>query len=532
MQIATSVYGSEHAGAGRRRRLWVLLAWAGLVGLLLLRHAYWRDEVRALSMALQGDTVIDMLRMLRGEGHPAVWYLLLRGAHAVLPTNAVLPLVSTAVALAAALLLVWRSPFGWPVVAALLLGRIGLYEYSVMARNYGISMLLMFVFASLCPRHRDRGVVLGLVLLVLANTNVHSALLAGALLVFWLLDVVLDRAVDRPRVLRNLATNALLAGVGMALGFFTVYPPFNDAAQSLLPAGDPLRRLAMALFLPAASFWELVGLGLQPAVRMHVWWPAWFPLVSQLLMSAVLIGSALGLAHRPAALVSALLALLGFSAFFAMVYPGFYRHQALWLVLLVTLYWIAGRGEPAAEPPALRRLRAVGMACFLGLLLLQVATGLQRVLPIALGSTVESRSRELAALIEQTPSLRNATIMADPDYLVEALPYYLPNPTYLPRQGEFGRYVRFTKDARLSLYLRDILEEARQVRRTTGEPVVILLHERLDPSGPVRRVDEGYNWQLWTSPGQVREFLSATRHVARFEPTCCNDESYDVYVLE
>lgn len=526
------IYGSRQAGAGGWRLLPVLLLWAVLVGLLLLRHAYWRDEVRALSMALQGDTVIDMLRMLQGEGHPAVWYLLLRGAHVLLPDTAVLPLVSVTVALAAALLLALRSPFGWPMVAALLLGRIGLYEYSVMARNYGISMLLMFAFAALYARHRDRGVALGLVLLVLANTNVHSALLVGALLLFWLLDILLDRAVDRPRALRNLAINALLAGVGVALCVFTVYPPFNDAAQSVLPSGDPLQRLAWALLLPAASFWELVGLGLPPALRMQAWWPAWFPLVSQLLMSAVLVGSVLGLAHRPAALLAALLTLLGLSVFFALVYPGFYRHQALWLVFLVSLYWIAGSGTAAQGTSKVHALRAAGTWCFAALLLLQVASGLQHVLPLALGSTVESRSRELAALIEQTPALRNATIMADPDYLVEALPYYLPNATYLPRERRFGRYVHFTREARLSLHLSDLLEEARELRRLTGEPVVILLHERLDPEGPVRRIDEGYNWQLWTSPGQVRDFLAATRHLARFEPTCCNDESYDVYVLE
>jgi hypothetical protein len=70
------------------------------------------------------------------------------------------------------------------------------------------------------------------------------------------------------------------------------------------------------------------------------------------------------------------------------------------------------------------------------------------------------------------------------------------------------------------------------LRRETGEPVVVLLHERLDPAVPVRAIHEGYNWRLWTSPGQVQTFLAATRRIARFEPVCCNDESYDVYVLD
>jgi hypothetical protein len=532
MRLANLIHGSQASQRRRGAALWIVLAWALLVGFLLLHHAFWRDEVRALSLALQGDTLVDMLRAVRGDGHPAVWYLLLRGAHALLPTPAVLPLVSIAVALAAALLLAWRSPFGAFVVAALLLGRLGLYEYSVMARNYGISMLLMFLFATLYQRHRDRGIALGLVLLVLANCNVHSVILAAAFALFWLLDLLLDHSVDRAAALRVYAINVIVALAGVLLCVITVYPPFNDAAQDFIPAGDAARRLTTAVFLPAASFWELAGNGLPAATRMWSLWPSHYPLVSQLLMSLVLVGSTFGLSRRPAAVVAALAALFGFSVFFAMVYPGFYRHQGLWLVFLVSLYWIVGRDAPAAASAAGQRLRSVGMACLAALLALQVAVGLQQVLPLASGSRPESRSRDLARLIEQRPELRQATIMADPDYLVEALPYYLPNPTYLLREQRFGNVVHFTRNARLVLQLQDILDEARRLRGMTGQPVVILLHERLDPSAPVRAIREGYNWQLWSSPDQVRGFLDSTRLIARFDPTCCNDESYDVYVLD
>ena len=532
MWIVRLIYGSERAQGNRRTALWIVSGWALLVGLLLLQHVFWRDEVRALSLALQGDTVVDMLRAIHGEGHPAVWYLLLRGVHTLLPTPAVLPLVSVAIALAAALLLAWRSPFSWFVVAALLFGRLGLYEYSVMARNYGISMLLMFLFATLYTQHRDRSIALGLVLLVLANCNVHSAILAGAFALFWLLDILLDRSANRSVALRNFTLNAVLGLVGALLCALTIYPPFNDAAQSFIPPGDYVRRVATAILLPASSFWELAGNGLPPATRMQSLWPSHYTLVSQALMSLLLVGSTFGLARRPAAMLAAWIALLCLSVFFAVVYPGFYRHQGLWLVFLVCLYWIVGGEEPADATFVMQKLRGVGMACFAVLLVLQIAVGLHKVLPIARGEQPESRSREVSLLLEQMPELRQATILADPDYLVEPLAYYLPNRTYLLRESKFGAVVHFTRNARLGLQLQDILDDARRVRALTGQPVVILLHEQLDPSGPVRAINEGYNWKLWTSPEQVRSFLSSTHRIARLDPVCCNDESYDVYVLE
>ena len=144
MHIESLVFRPGDREDHSRQVLWIALAWAAVVVFLMTRHVVWRDEVRALSLALQGDDLLAMLRGLRGEGHPAVWYLMLRGAYAAANTPLVLPMVSLLVAMTAAALLAWRSPFAWPFIALFLLGRMSLYEYSVMARNYGISMLLMF----------------------------------------------------------------------------------------------------------------------------------------------------------------------------------------------------------------------------------------------------------------------------------------------------------------------------------------------------------------------------------------------------
>lgn len=70
------------------------------------------------------------------------------------------------------------------------------------------------------------------------------------------------------------------------------------------------------------------------------------------------------------------------------------------------------------------------------------------------------------------------------------------------------------------------------MRDSTGQPVVILLAERLDRSAPARTITEGYSWTLSTSPEQVERFLAATRRIERFAPACCSDESFDVYVLD
>src|ERR1700749_249457 len=92
-------------------RLLLFGLWLAAVGALAWRHVIWRDEARALSIAIQGENWIAMLRGLHGEGHPALWYLLLRAAYEITGRPEVLPILALAVAIAAAWLLVWRSPF-------------------------------------------------------------------------------------------------------------------------------------------------------------------------------------------------------------------------------------------------------------------------------------------------------------------------------------------------------------------------------------------------------------------------------------
>jgi hypothetical protein len=88
----------------------------------------WRDEVRALSFAIQGEDWIAMLRTLHGEGHPALWYLLLRVVHRIAGRPEVLPVLALAIAAVAGCLIVWRSPFPRPLITLILASHFFIYE--------------------------------------------------------------------------------------------------------------------------------------------------------------------------------------------------------------------------------------------------------------------------------------------------------------------------------------------------------------------------------------------------------------------
>jgi hypothetical protein len=227
--------------------------------------------------------------------------------------------------------------------------------------------------------------------------------------------------------------------------------------------------------------------------------------------------------------------LIGFSLFFVIVYPDHYRQEALWFVFLVTMYWIAHGGRAPSDRPRLVSAPMIWTSRFGAILVVLLVTaqfmgGLRAVADV-FENVQQSRSRDFSQLIESRPDLKGAVIIADPDYLLEALPYYIDNPLYFMREQKFGKLVSFTSTAKLNLTLDDVLNAAKRLNHERGQPVVILMAQRFDPAQSAVTYLESYNWSLSVTPDQLRRFLASTQPLARFAPAR-SDESYDVYLLD
>jgi hypothetical protein len=430
-----------------RARIAILLAWACVVGAVAIRHEPWRDEVRAYTIATSTATLGELFSVLRTEGHPALWYLLLRGAHAVAPVPAVLPAVSLLVAAAAVLLFVVRSPFE-PLLRVLFpFTVLPLYEYSVMARNYGVSLLLCFAFAALYGARRR--LLLALCLVLLSNTNAHAAFLTAALALVWCVDEL--RSGEGPRRIPRAALPIAASALGLFFAAWTAFPgPEVTAHRGLPTAADSLRTLLLA---PSGSFL---------AAPFHA--PA-------VLDVAIFLFLAAGFAARPSRVLAATGATLGLYALFLAVYPGDLRHIGLLLVLVLTLLWIEEE-RPAPSPPPGPAARGLFRLAFGAVLPAVLGVGVVAGVAKSWTDLREemSASRALAAFLRSRPDLSGAILTGEPDYALEPLPYYVTNPIYLPREARYARWVSFTTKNRDTLSLGEILDTAARLRQETGAP--------------------------------------------------------------
>lgn len=500
------------ANSERRFRSRVVLfsAWLALIGWLCSTHIFFRDEVRAFSLALSGSSVADMLRNVHGEGHPALWYLILRAGLSVFPYREILPVTAAIVAAGAMAILAFRSPFRTAIVALVLFSFYGAFEYAVMARNYGISMLVMFTIAALYPRAKTK-LWLGLLIAILCNTNVASCLLAAGFLLFRLVEMFTDTVRPTRRDLLAFIGNCLLAAVGAYLCFRTVYPTFNDAAVSPRLQQLNLPGVFAALADPKWSFSHLTYGGSQ--------WP---------LDTILLMISCFGLVRKPAAFIAAIMPLLALKLFFYFVYISYYRHEILYLIFLLSLFWMVAEGaggtwrQSRFGEPA----QTIGAAVMIALLGFQ--TG-RLIAPIEAQFAKAPLSQSAAAgRLLQRPEFRRAIVMGDPDTMLEPIAYYADNPIWFLRQQRFGKVVRLSTDARHELSFTDILDDAQRLHRTTGRPILILSHLKLqmehETKSPVMFKDATVMRQQ-----EVTQFLAATRLVAKLRPAL-SDEEYDAYI--
>jgi len=495
----------------------ILGLWLIVVIFTATRHEFWRDEVRALSLARAAISPLDLYELTQYDGHPLLWFLLLYVAKSIVDTPLVLPVISIFAAFAAVAVFMFSSPFPFWFRWLFIFSALPFYEYSVMARNYGISMLLMFVSAALYPSRGKYPLLLAFVLALLANTNVHSAILVCLIAALWTWDTIVEqRTASVQRQGLSLCLALVIVSIGVLLCAACTMPRENTILTSVRNIGisDLSQSFIAAVLRPQETFFALVPSEVPPLV------------IGLLLYLAVL-----GLVHRPNLALAALGGLIAFGLFFRAVYGGSYRHQGLLLVFLLFLYWlfIESRGNDRAVTRTRHAPFYVGLYIAMLALILGSVTKTKSTVWADI-ATEKSSSKAFGEFLNTSTTYRNAIIVPEPDYLLESLPYYANNRIYLPREHRFGTTVSWTTGADHRLSLGELLSVARDLKTRFEQPVLIVLgHKDLDEYEH-REKEYSYNKVFTWDTDELADFKRWTILVVDFE-SAQGDENYGVYAI-
>jgi hypothetical protein len=331
------------AASWREWRWAVVLCYSTSLGFLLSRHAFWRDEVQAWQVAVHTDSISSLFHSLRYEGHPALWFLFLRGLSVFFDSPEVMLGAHWLLASLNAFLLIWLCPIPpWQRIACCF-GYFILFEYGVICRNYAIGALLAFTFVVVHSRYKRAVIGPALLLALLVHSSIPGAFLAISLLAYLIADLWDGGRASRLRLL------AAIVIVGASLAAMASY--INPPADSLIAKVYHKSRqhlTAKAAMANARIFLRVTAPIARPET-LHFWNTNWTdPIAPDYIRRAIqypvtvlcLALAALSVIHRRTLLVlfsAGTLLLAGFSIIHGQT--GM-RHQGQWFILLLLCYWI------------------------------------------------------------------------------------------------------------------------------------------------------------------------------------------------
>lgn len=414
---------------------------------VMLHHEMWRDEVQAWLLARDSASLSDLFHALRYEGHPALWYLILRPiARAVGDPRWIQPF---ALALSGCSVYVFArcAPFSRLIRALFAFGYFVVYGYTIVARSYGLGLTLAVVLCVLLARKKRSYRLAAVVMFLLANTSVYGSMLVAACMFAIFVDAMVGAGSDVARSvrLRRVVLPIVIGGAGVLLAAIQIRPARDNSfvgpglagshrAQQFSPAARP--------FVALAPIWR----GYVPIPRLEetsdIWWANF--LVDRSRKGAVLAGvlSIVGvvllalLMRRSAFALSFYLSATCILILFSiLVYGGSLYHHGYFFLAAIMALWFAAAPvarigvdeQRLASSASLRWLDGRAQLAIVALLALQAVGGAFRLVGDYLVPFSDSQA---AANYIRSHDLERSRIVGYPGFNAVTVGAYLGRPIF------------------------------------------------------------------------------------------------------
>jgi hypothetical protein len=498
----------------------IFFTWLFIVITLALHHEYWRDEVRALSIVIGTSSWLEISSAIKNEGHPILWYWVLALLYPILK-GVTLPVLSIFFGAVAVALFLFRSPFNLAIKILFTFSVLPLYEYSVMSRNYGISMMLMFIFAALYKNRQKNLLPLTITLALLANTNLPALITSAGLtlVLFW--DTLIEDQIDkRGNYGVQIFSGILLVIVAGIYSLVTIKP--DD--HTLLTNAHHIKSLTEYWASAKPAF-------LYPGRAISSIFPENFGIFTKFLPEIFIWILMLGLLTKPIAFFCLFISLFGVSFIYYFAYPLSLRHHGILWCLVITLYWICFyKSEVRIIHKPILFLHKIALMLILPLILIWGdAKAISKAKQDYLYDV--SSSKSLGLWLSYRLGYKKAILIVEPDYLFEGIPYYSDINIYIPREKLFRKYGKST-DAQVQIIsLREILSDAKKLHSESNTPILIGFAWPMESQNESGEIILPYGRKFQWNKTDLIEFKQSFQLVEKFDASK-SDENFYIYEVK
>ncbi|MCI8490993.1 MAG: hypothetical protein HFJ04_12290 [Lachnospiraceae bacterium] len=184
---AVMAFAENHLELNKMKRLCMEGGLAAVYAVIhlngILHHEIWRDEAQAWLIA-RNTTMAELVCQLKAEGHPILWFLLLKPFAKLGCPVWILGVISLTLMTLAVCLMLHFSPFPYWLKTILLFGTAFFYLSPVVSRVYSLVTVLIIALAVVYPMRMKKPLLYGILTALLLQTHV---IIAGFALMVWIM---------------------------------------------------------------------------------------------------------------------------------------------------------------------------------------------------------------------------------------------------------------------------------------------------------------------------------------------------------
>ncbi|HTA83932.1 MAG TPA: tetratricopeptide repeat protein [Bacteroidia bacterium] len=334
-----SIYTNLVSGSSKKRlynALWFTALFLIVEFIIIQFHEYWADEVHAWAIAHKSNSIADVFYNGRYEGHPKLWYVLLYLLQKFTDNIFYMKVLNLCIATGAVFVFCFFSPFSFKKNILFCSGYFFAYEYSIISRNYAITVLLLFLCAGIFTRYKGKHfLLLSVLFFLLLQTNVYAVIIGIPFYcyIIWILYK------DKRLHLRTILISGTIVFAGFILSVLSMKPPSNSGLSTenfRLSLYDSAHTLAV-LFncyvpIPQLNFHFWSSNILNP-IPNHAYIQAFLSIV-------LLIASFVLFKANKKILLLFFSGTVGILLFTYLKYFGYIRHHGHLYLLFILCYWL------------------------------------------------------------------------------------------------------------------------------------------------------------------------------------------------
>ena len=522
----------------------IFLIYGAILAVGFARHEMWRDEYEQLLFRRYAGFI--------DSGSP---FYILYNFLCWLPLQindsvATFKILHLAVALAIAAIVLWFSPFRLWQKVALLCSYFLLYEFSIIARYYGLITLLVFGTVVSLSIARPKFLVAAILMLATASLNPMSATFAAGFAVYaialWFSGEL--NFSSSPTQRRIVVASAALFVAGAAVIFlsFVAYvlnpeglkpfqmarPPFAAILPQIWNAYIPIPDFSRGIYFWWSNiFAQPVVYAEGQTLSLQDLTSAVFLIPSLASISLLFVFASRFAQDRPVLVFYVFTTALQLALIHFALKVYVIRYLGLLFITLVAAAWLfeARRHlrilyadtRASASVDSLGLIGKAFQPAFAFVLLAQVIAGLWA---YSLDATRKfSNSEELAGYVQKSDLANTHTLVGYIDAHTQCIVAETGAQMYFPQAGKFARFCEQYNPSRRNVVAFDeLLQQAASLVQQKGKPVALVM------TTPIGNADGQF---LGPEFAQVSPTLKMRLLTAIDEPVISRDEVYWIYEL-